>query len=153
MVAPDGEHAEAAEQVEIAATLAVVEIRSLAFAKASSPHAYQSTGLCACWRRYGLVSLIRRFVCFFTVCINSGRFQYSHFHSRTTGWIGNSFALFVPLPLMIVHNLNLEDTTCDPSEANSPLIVWSDTILTHSVIMSKRFGSQQNICYITNILL
>ena len=27
-----------------------------AFAKASSPHGYQSTGLSACWRRYGLVS-------------------------------------------------------------------------------------------------
>src|SRR6188472_265807 len=28
---------------------------------ASSPHGYQSTGLCACWRRYGLVSCARRF--------------------------------------------------------------------------------------------
>ncbi len=28
---------------------------------ASSPHAYQSTGLCACWRRYGLDSWISRF--------------------------------------------------------------------------------------------
>src|SRR3954468_8435370 len=30
---------------------------------ALSPHGYQSTGLCACWRRYGLVSLARRLVC------------------------------------------------------------------------------------------
>src|SRR3954470_12468555 len=27
---------------------------------ASGPHGYQSTGLFACWRRYGLVSLARR---------------------------------------------------------------------------------------------
>src|SRR6185437_13646964 len=33
-------------------------------AKASSPHGYQSTGLCACWRRYGLVSAISRLVYF-----------------------------------------------------------------------------------------
>src|SRR5262249_58371917 len=31
-----------------------------AFANASSPHGYQSTGLCACWSRYGLVSRARR---------------------------------------------------------------------------------------------
>src|SRR5690242_2942735 len=30
-------------------------------ASASSPQAYQSTGLWACWSRYGLVSSIRRF--------------------------------------------------------------------------------------------
>ena len=30
-------------------------------ANASSPHGYQSTGLSACWRRYGLVSSARRF--------------------------------------------------------------------------------------------
>ena len=30
-------------------------------ANASSPHAYQSTGLSACWSRYGLVSCARRF--------------------------------------------------------------------------------------------
>src|SRR5438270_12920947 len=35
-------------------------------ASASSPHAYQSTGLCACCKRYGLVSLIRRFVCLYS---------------------------------------------------------------------------------------
>src|SRR5581483_3379622 len=34
----------------------------LAFAKASGPHGYQSVGLWACMRRYGLVSLARRFV-------------------------------------------------------------------------------------------
>ncbi len=34
--------------------------RLRAAAKASGPQAYQSTGLCACWRRYGLVSLARR---------------------------------------------------------------------------------------------
>src|SRR4051794_34467339 len=33
-----------------------------AFANASSPHGYQSTGLCACWRRYGEVSFPRRFM-------------------------------------------------------------------------------------------
>src|SRR5690554_4784655 len=33
-----------------------------AAANASSPHAYQSTGLCACCSRYGLVSLMSRFV-------------------------------------------------------------------------------------------
>src|ERR1041384_936585 len=33
----------------------------LARSSASSPHAYQSTGLCACCKRYGLVSLMRRF--------------------------------------------------------------------------------------------
>src|SRR5687768_11245884 len=33
-----------------------------AFANASSPHGYQSTGLWACWRRYGEVSWARRFV-------------------------------------------------------------------------------------------
>ncbi len=32
----------------------------LAFAKASSPHGYQSTGLWACWSRYGLFSRINR---------------------------------------------------------------------------------------------
>src|SRR6266581_8961897 len=31
--------------------------------RASGPHGYQSTGLCACWRRYGLVSSISLFVC------------------------------------------------------------------------------------------
>ena len=31
-------------------------------ASASSPHGYQSTGLWACWRRYGLVSPARRFI-------------------------------------------------------------------------------------------
>src|SRR5262245_9001197 len=34
---------------------------SRAFANASSPHGYQSTGLSACCRRYGLVSFARRF--------------------------------------------------------------------------------------------
>src|SRR5512147_453361 len=33
-------------------------------AKASSPHGYQSTGLCACCSRYGLVSRARRLVNF-----------------------------------------------------------------------------------------
>src|SRR5215207_5281777 len=33
-----------------------------ASSKASSPHGYQSTGLSACWRRYGLVSPARRFI-------------------------------------------------------------------------------------------
>src|SRR3954470_23886466 len=33
-----------------------------ALANASSPHAYQSTGLAACWRRYGLRSRARRFI-------------------------------------------------------------------------------------------
>src|SRR2546423_3041749 len=33
-----------------------------AFSNASSPHGYQSTGLSACWRRYGLVSPARRFI-------------------------------------------------------------------------------------------
>src|SRR6266536_2133947 len=36
---------------------------SRALAKASAPHGYQSTGLCACWRRYGDFSRARRFVC------------------------------------------------------------------------------------------
>src|SRR5882724_10389000 len=31
--------------------------------RASGPHGYQSTGLCACWSRYGLVSSINLFVC------------------------------------------------------------------------------------------
>src|SRR5690348_11336916 len=40
-------------------------LRSLnARSKASSPHGYQSTGLCACWRRYGLVSELSRLVYF-----------------------------------------------------------------------------------------
>src|SRR5690348_10495410 len=30
--------------------------------KASGPQAYQSTGLCACWRRYGLCSAASRFM-------------------------------------------------------------------------------------------
>ncbi len=36
--------------------------RSSVFARssASGPHGYQSTGLCACWSRYGLVSSARR---------------------------------------------------------------------------------------------
>src|SRR5690242_1527632 len=34
--------------------------RSTAAVQASSPHGYQSTGLSACWRRYGLVSAARR---------------------------------------------------------------------------------------------
>src|ERR1041384_5749372 len=34
-----------------------------AFVKASSPHGYQSTGLCACCKRYGLVSCCSRLVC------------------------------------------------------------------------------------------
>src|SRR5579885_1961359 len=32
----------------------------LALAKASGPQGYQSTGLWACWRRYGLISPARR---------------------------------------------------------------------------------------------
>src|SRR5687768_7983186 len=32
-----------------------------AFSSASGPHSYQSTGLWACWRRYGLVAPLRRF--------------------------------------------------------------------------------------------
>ena len=36
--------------------------RRLASSNASSPHAYQSTGLSRCWRRYGLVSFSRRLV-------------------------------------------------------------------------------------------
>ena len=36
--------------------------RSRARSSASSPHGYQSTGLSACWRRYGLVSSARRFM-------------------------------------------------------------------------------------------
>src|SRR5262245_8573554 len=35
-----------------------------ALANASGPQGYQSTGLCACRRRYGLVSLARRLVNF-----------------------------------------------------------------------------------------
>ena len=35
--------------------------RFCAAAKASGPHGYQSTGLSACWRRYGLDSALRRF--------------------------------------------------------------------------------------------
>src|SRR5580698_9212973 len=35
----------------------------LAFSKTSGDQAYQSTGLCACSNRYGLVSRARRFVC------------------------------------------------------------------------------------------
>src|SRR3990170_2062559 len=35
-----------------------------AFSNASSPQGYQSTGLCACWSRYGLVSRKSRFVYF-----------------------------------------------------------------------------------------
>ena len=34
---------------------------SRALASASSPHGYQSTGFSACWSRYGLVSVARRF--------------------------------------------------------------------------------------------
>src|SRR6476646_10784008 len=34
-----------------------------AVANASSPHGYQSTGLCACWRRYGDFSWANRFLC------------------------------------------------------------------------------------------
>src|SRR5678815_1156312 len=34
--------------------------RVRASSKASSPHGCQSTGLCACWRRYGLFSCARR---------------------------------------------------------------------------------------------
>src|SRR5574341_921874 len=41
---------------------------SLARRSASSPHGYQSTGLWACWSRYGLVSWIKRLVCRGTVC-------------------------------------------------------------------------------------
>src|SRR5918998_5824422 len=53
---------------------------SCARRKASSPHGYHSTGLCACCKRYGLVSFCRRFVClcsaispcpFFFVCDHS----------------------------------------------------------------------------------
>src|SRR5437588_6114829 len=35
---------------------------ALARANASSPHGYQSTGLSACWRRYGLVACASRFI-------------------------------------------------------------------------------------------
>src|SRR5881275_322071 len=43
--------------------------RSSRFARssASSPHGYQSTGLCACCSRYGLVSPASRFVCVWVV--------------------------------------------------------------------------------------
>ena len=34
-----------------------------AAASASSPQGYQSTGLWACWRKYGLDSAARRLVC------------------------------------------------------------------------------------------
>src|SRR4051812_32096586 len=34
-----------------------------AFSKASAPQGYQSTGLCACWRRYGDFSFASRLVC------------------------------------------------------------------------------------------
>ena len=34
-----------------------------ALSKASLPHGYQSTGLCACWSRYGDFSWMSRFVC------------------------------------------------------------------------------------------
>src|SRR5450759_5010720 len=37
-----------------------------ALLSASSPHGYQSTGLCACCSRYGLVSLLRRLVCLYS---------------------------------------------------------------------------------------
>src|SRR3954470_18997795 len=33
-----------------------------AFSKASGPQGNQSTGLCACWRRYGLCSAASRFI-------------------------------------------------------------------------------------------
>src|SRR5215813_4943530 len=35
----------------------------LALANASSPQGYQFTGLCACWSRYGLLSLLSLLVC------------------------------------------------------------------------------------------
>src|SRR6266852_2672876 len=36
-----------------------------ALCRAASPHAYQSTGLCACCSKYGLVSLMSRLVCLY----------------------------------------------------------------------------------------
>ena len=36
--------------------------RRFASASASAPHCHQSTGLSACWSRYGLVALARRFM-------------------------------------------------------------------------------------------
>src|SRR6266576_3993987 len=41
----------------------------LAWAKAASDHGCQSTGLWACCRRYGLVSLISRLVCLCSVIL------------------------------------------------------------------------------------
>ena len=44
-----------------------------ALAKASSPQGYQSTGLPACCSRYGLVSLARRFIEWFSYCTRAMR--------------------------------------------------------------------------------
>src|SRR5207249_11432037 len=41
-------------------------------ANASSPHGYQSTGLSACWRRYGLVSPASRFISLRVAVASSG---------------------------------------------------------------------------------
>src|SRR3990170_4330190 len=51
-------------QVEYPMLTSTGRFRSLACANASSPQGYQSTGLCACWSRYGLVSRKSRFVYF-----------------------------------------------------------------------------------------
>src|SRR5580704_16443135 len=57
-------------------------------AKASSFHANQSTGLCACWRRYGDFSCASRLVCFasmqgsicFKKCRSANNFASSLVH-------------------------------------------------------------------------
>src|SRR6266851_2784593 len=64
---------------------------TLAFTKASSPHGYQSTGLWACCNKYGLVSLIKRFVClyssgldmFYPPFLNSHKTLYHSAHIHT----------------------------------------------------------------------
>src|SRR6266404_384530 len=50
----------------------------LAFSNASSPHGYQSTGLWACWSRYGLVSWIKRLVCAVAIELTSFGSDYRH---------------------------------------------------------------------------
>src|SRR5262249_39714433 len=51
---------------------------------ASGPQGYQSTGLCWCWSRYGLVSRARRFVCAcsLTSVSGSGRDEGERGHVR-----------------------------------------------------------------------
>src|SRR5687768_14142240 len=84
---------------------------------ASSPHGYQSTGLWACWRRYGLVSRARRFIgsriadCGMRRFIRHIAFRVPH---RTTSFIFGG-------PVTVVSIRNQQSAISNPQSAIGPM--------------------------------